>query len=774
MIDRIFLMRFSYPIPALAAWPLAMLASSIALAQSNPSTQTPSVSTHAKKSTTLAAVNVTAPTDQPPSLTPSFPATQVSVTAAQIEDTVNAVDVEDAAKYLPSVFIRKRNDGDTQPVLATRDWGLNSSARTLVYIDDIPISALIANNNTIGAPRWGIVSPDQIDHIDMLYGPFSAAYSGNAMGGVMQIVTRTPDKPEVTIEQTEAVQSFNLYNTKGSYSTSRTSATAGGHSGKLSWFVGASSENSFSQPLVFVTSGSTPAGTTGTIPALNKTGQVANVLGAGGLLHTRMLNLNGKFSYDLTPSLKATYLIGYWSNDGQSRAQTYLTEPDGQPTYGKASGFASDTYGLSAHHLMQALSLTTHTGGAFDGALVVTHYAFLKDSQWSPFGVDSGTAFTPNGLLASYAGTNWSTLDLKGIWRPQGYGGANEVSVGAHADQYTLENPTDNTSIWQDPSSVTTLYSAGNGKTTTDALWAQDAWQIAPNWLATLGGRYEQWKASDGFNFSGQTAVYQPTEKASGFSPKATLRWDIAPTWRMTGSLAEALRFPTVGELYQLVSTGTTFSTPNPDLKPERDRSGELALEHALDDGSVRLSLFQENTRNALISQTDFLSSYPVPVTYTMNVGEVRDRGLELAAQQNNVLIQGLELSGSVTFVDSTILSDDSFASTAGTTADGKQVPYVPRWRATAVATYRPTAAWAFTLAGRYSGKQFSTLDNTDNTPNVFGSFDKFLVFDAHVNYQINAQLSASLGIDNLTNEKYFLYHPFPQRTYVGSIKFSL
>lgn len=758
---------------ALAALPFAMLASSIAVAQTSPSGQSSSTATP-KKTTTLAAISVTAPNNQPPPTTPGFPATQVTVTAAQMDDTVNAVDVEDAAKYMPSVFIRKRNEGDTQPVLATRDWGVNSSARTLVYVDDIPISALIANNNTIGAPRWGMVSPDEIDHIDMLYGPFSAAYAGNAMGGVMHIVTRTPDTPEVTVQQTEAVQSFNLYGTKGSYSTSKTSVTAGGRNGKFSWFVGANSTNSFSQPLIFITSGSTPGGTSGTIPAKNKLGQTANVLGAGGLLHTRMLNLNGKFAYDLTPWLQAAYWLGYWSNDGQSQAQTYLSGADGAPTYGKSSAFASNTYSLSAHHLMQAVSLKTDTKGDFDGSFVITHYDFIKDSQWSPYGVGNGASFTPNGLLASYAGTQWSTADLQGTWRPEGYGGAHEISAGAHADQYTLANPTDNLSAWQDPSSIASLYSAGSGKTTTEALWMQDAWQIAPDWLATFGGRYEQWKASDGFNFSGNTAVYQPTEKASGFSPKATLRWDMSANWRITGSLAKAMRFPTVGELYQLVSTGSTFSTPNPDLKPERVRSGELAVEHAVDDGYIRVSLFQENTRDALISQTSTLPNYAVPVTYTMNVGEVRNRGIELAAQQNDVLIQGLELSGSVTFVDSTILSDDSFVSATGTTADGKHAPYVPRWRATAVATYRPTAAWAFTLAGRYSGKQYSTLDNTDNTPNVFGAFDKFLVFDAHVNYQINEQLSTSFGIDNLTNEKYFLYHPFPQRTYVANIKFRL
>ena len=33
--------------------------------------------------------------------------------------------------------MRKRNDGDNQAVLATRTWGLNSSARTLIYDDDL-------------------------------------------------------------------------------------------------------------------------------------------------------------------------------------------------------------------------------------------------------------------------------------------------------------------------------------------------------------------------------------------------------------------------------------------------------------------------------------------------------------------------------------------------------------------------------------------------------------------------------------------------------------
>jgi iron complex outermembrane receptor protein len=578
----------------------------------------------------------------------------------------------------------------------------------------------------------------------------------------------------VTVKQTEAVQTFDLYGTHGNYSTSQTSFTAGGHSGKLGWFFGASTMNSFSQPLSMITGGNTPAGTSGTIPALNKTGQVANVYGAGGLLHTRMLNLNGELTYDITPQWKATYLVGFWSNHGQSRTDTYLTDVAGEPTYGKVAGFASNTYGVSAHHLMQGLSVKSDTKGNYDASLVVTHYAFLKDNQWQPAGVTSGTGLTTNGRLAGYGGTQWSTADATGIWRPQGYGGAHEVSVGAHADEYQLNNPTTNLGDWQDTDSLTTLYSTGRGKTQTQALWLQDAWTLAPGWLLTLGGRYEWWKASDGYNFSGKTAVRQPTEKADGFSPKATLQWNLAPDWRITGSLAKAIRFPTVGELYQLVQTGSTYSVPNPDLKPETARSGELAVEHAIDQGLLRLSLFQENTKDALISQTSTLPNVAVPVTYVMNVGKLRNRGVELVAQKNNALINGLDLSASMTFVDSTILSNDGFVSTTGTTSEGKHAPYVPRWRATAVATYRPDASWAFTLAGRYSGKQYSTLDNTDNTTHVFGAFDKFTVFDVRAHYQINEHLAASFGIDNVTNQKYYLYHPFPQRTYVADLKLSL
>jgi iron complex outermembrane receptor protein len=700
---------------------------------------------------------------------PAFPATTATIDAAEIDATVNAVDVEDAVKYLPSLFVRKRNYGDTQPVLATRTWGVGSSARTLVYVDDILISALIANNNTLGAPRWGVVAPNEITRVTMLYGPFSAAYAGNSIGGVLHIETRTPDKPEFTFEETGALQSFDQYRTRGDFSTAQSTATLGSRSGAFAWFLAGNVQNSFSQPLSYITAASPPDGTTGAIDARNKLGQPADVLGPGGLLHTLQRSLDAKLAYDITPTLRATYLAGYWNNAANSRAETYLRDVHGMATFAGMNGFASNTYRLDEAHLMQALSLRSDSGGAWDGEAVVTYYDYLHDRQLSPAAVADGTTFSPNGRAADLGGTNWGTVDLKGIWRP----GAHEIAAGFHADAYTLENETRNTAAWQDAGTTGALFTAGSGRTRTSALWLQDAWRFAPDWLATLGVRREHWRASEGFNVSGGTAVVQPDRSDSGFSPKATLAWTITPDWRVTGSIGRAIRFPTVSELYQIVSTGSTFVSPNPDLKPERALTGEIAAERTLAGGTVRMSLFQETTRDALIAQTSTIAGVASPVSFVQNVGRIRNRGVEFVAERDDIGIRGLSLEGSVTFVDSRILEDDDFVSATGTTATGKRVPNVPHWRATARATWRPNAAWTFTLAGRYSGKQYSTLDNSDTTPSVFGAFDSFTVFDARARWQIHPNLSAAIGIDNLTNKTYFLFHPFPQRTLVASVDFA-
>ncbi len=726
---------------------------------------------------TIGGMKITADRDRRSTLTKLTLPVSASVTSERVAETINYIDPQDAVKYLPSVFIRKRNNGDTQSVMGTRVWGVSSSARSLVFADGVPLSALIANNNTIGGPRWGLVAPETIEQVDLMYGPFSAAYAGNSIGAVMEITTRAPERLEGSITQTQSVMPFDLYRTNTTYGTSQTSARVGNRFGKLTIDVSGNYQNSESQPLTYATAGSFPTGTTGGVSASNKLNASSNVLGATGLLHTRMLNVAGKVGYDLTPTLKASYTYSFWQNDADAGAETYLVR-DGVPTYAGQSAFARGVYGLLQQHAAQSLSLRSDTKGDWDIEVIGTVYDMMTDRQrFSSTAAATGLGLGDAGRVAVLSGTGWQTADVKAAWHRGGPLAAHTVTFGAHVDQYQLSNPTYETANWRDEDPVTTgLVSRGDGKTRTMAVWAQDHWRIAPSWQLTFGARAEKWRAFDGLNVNGSTSVTQPEVEATKVSPKLVLTWANSPDLKVTASVAKAYRFATASELYQLVTTGATFTSPEPNLKPDDVLATELRAERQFGRSHVQVALFNDEIHDAIISQFQPLVPGSTQLfSYLSNVDHVRARGVELVLGERDMLIPGLELSGSATYLDARTLatSGRANASAPADAAIGKQLPNIPEWRAGFVATYRPGTRYTLALGGRYSDGLWTTLDNADVNPNVYQGFSGWFVADAHANVRIRDHLTATLGVDNLLNRKYFLFHPFPQRTFSTSLKFT-
>jgi iron complex outermembrane receptor protein len=696
-----------------------------------------------------------------------------SVTAQRVEQTVNLVDAEDAVKYLPSVFLRKRNNGDTQATMATRVWGVSSSARSLIFADGVPLSALIANNNNIGGPRWGLVSPIEIARIDMMYGPYSAAYAGNSMGAVMEITTRLPQRLEGAMSQTQAVQRFDLYGTRRSFGTSQTNADVGDRFGRFSVWAGGSYQKSSSQPLAYVTAGAFPTGTTGGYTEKNKLGAPANVLGATGLLHTGMANAKIKAAYEIAPGVRATYTFGYWKNDANADASSYI-DRSGQPTFAGQAAFATGFYTLLEQHTAQSLSVRTDLERDWDFEVVGALYDFNTDQQRTPItaSANDGT-FGSAGRIASLDGTGWSSLDAKVAWHRGGPRAANVLTFGAHHDRYELVNPTYNSADWRAGPS-TTVATEGDGRTRTDALWAQDGWRMTPALKLTVGARLERWRAFDGYNASGTTSVVQPAVAATRVSPKAVLAWGGTSLWSVATSIGKAYRFATAAELYQLVTTGTTFTSPNPDLKPDNVLSAELRVGRLFDRGSAQLSLFQDDVHDAIISQfLPLVAGSPTLYSYASNVDHVRARGAEVSLGGTDVVVHGLELTASATYLDARTLalSGRASATAPAGSAVGKFLPNIPKWRGTVAGTYHVDKL-AVTVAGRYNSRLFTTLDNADVNSNTYQGFSEWFVADAHVNYAFDRHWSASVGADNVLNRKYFLFHPFPQRTFVGTVKY--
>lgn len=137
-------------------------------------------------------------------------------------------------------------------------------------------------------------------------------------------------------------------------------------------------------------------------------------------------------------------------------------------------------------------------------------------------------------------------------------------------------------------------------------------------------------------------------------------------------------------------------------LAPEHDFTGELNIERHWKDGRVRLTVFKEHTDDALISQTNTVINAATGAqslqTSVSNVVAIQMQGVELSADTDNVLIDRLQQFGSITYVDSKILSDPDWAGVNPLTnlpdsVVGKRVPYVPDWRAKVGVTYVRTTA---------------------------------------------------------------------------------
>jgi iron complex outermembrane recepter protein len=230
---------------------------------------------------------------------------------------------------------------------------------------------------------------------------------------------------------------------------------------------------------------------------------------------------------------------------------------------------------------------------------------------------------------------------------------------------------------------------------------------------------------------------------------------------------------PTVGELYGATSTANSQYINDPNLKPEKSWTTELTAEKDFGNATARLTFFTEDTHDSLYSQTTFDPVANKNISRVQNVGRIKTNGLEFAFNGADLLARGLDLSGSVTYADSVIKANEGFVVAPGDTV-GKRQPNIPKWRATALASYRFDERWSVACGARYSGPQYRTLNNADVNGYTYQGVSKYFTTDLRVRWQITRQWAAAFGIDNLNNDRYWNFHPYPQRSYNAELKFDL
>ena len=172
----------------------------------------------------------------------------VAIKTAEKLAEQNLFNPEDALRYAPSTVIRKRYIGDRNALLGGRSFGTLQPSRGLVFLDGYLLSNFLGR---FDAPRWNMVTPEALERVDVLYGPFSAIHAGNSIGTTVVMTERTPVRLEWGAGMTGYGQRFGHYGESDDYRGGQLSAYVGGRC-KSGWAaLSYNHQDSTSQPMQY-------------------------------------------------------------------------------------------------------------------------------------------------------------------------------------------------------------------------------------------------------------------------------------------------------------------------------------------------------------------------------------------------------------------------------------------------------------------------------------------------------------------------------------------
>jgi vitamin B12 transporter len=150
-------------------------------------------------------------------------ASSYSIVTAEDIATYQYHDVVDALQSVPGLQVVRSGGAGALTSVFTR--GSNSN-QTLVMVNGLPIND---PSSPTGAANLGNIPLDNVERIEVVRGPQSALYGSQAIGGVINIITKTGSETALSTAKVEV----------GTLGTINTSASTGGSFGGTTYFLSA-------------------------------------------------------------------------------------------------------------------------------------------------------------------------------------------------------------------------------------------------------------------------------------------------------------------------------------------------------------------------------------------------------------------------------------------------------------------------------------------------------------------------------------------------------
>ncbi len=697
------------------------------------------------------------------------PALGIAIDADQIA-AVNAVNAEDSIRYAPNLIVRKRYVGDANATLSFRNMHTTQTPRALVTVDGFLISDFLgADFDT--APKWAVLSPTDIARAEIVYGPTSARYSGNSLGGVLRLETAPVRENALTLGAQGVYQNYRYYDTDEDllgYALDGQADVALGSRGGIS--VAYRHLENQGQPMQWRTvAPGTPYADQAIVD--DALGFPLRIAAQDSVVDSVEDQIRVRGNYDLGGGWKARGLAALLLDaEDTTDPESFLEDAAGNPTF---IGIAGVTRGLTrSAELLTGVGLSGELSG-WTIDLTASRFELLKDRGRQSDGVDVATGIIPDSGIVTDKDAHWTSLEASAERRF----GAHRIALGASYAAYSGENRTGAVSDWRGGTPAA-IRNASGGETRLAGFFAQDAIALAPMLEATLGLRYETWRASDGFLGNGGTRVDYASRSEDALSPKLalTLRPDNAT--ELVASAAWATRFPTIGELYQagLISYGPEVGQIDlggfdPDLKPERGFDLQLTGSRRFGNVKLTLSGFRQAVDDTLFGQTILVPSatdpdVPVSQSLITNIGEVETWGVDFIVAAEDLFIPGLSFDGNVSWIDAKITEN-----LLNPALEGNRFPRVPQWRANASLRYAVSSKIDVAANVRHQSTPDRNLENSASSRcDTYYCVSPFTFVDLKSTIRFDG-FDLAFGIDNLMDEKAFVFHPYPGRTFVASVR---
>ena len=576
------------------------------------------------------------------------PGSTILLSAEDVASTP-ALRVDDVLRQVPGFSLYRRSDSRTANAsnqgVSLRGLGGSASSRAIVLEDGLPLVDAFG-----GWVYWDRVPRESISSVEVFRGGASNLYGSDALGGVVQFITRQPEAP-----------AFMLETSYGNERTPDLSFWTGTRAGK--WDLSLSSEMFRTDGFILV-----PTWQRGTIDAAANSKDASVELTAGHQLAERGRifargNFYAEFRNNGTPVQTNDTRMG--------EGAIGLDQPFGNSDslmfrlYGQVQAYDQSFSSVAADRNSESLTDVQHVPEQVGGGA----------AQWTHLFGRHQTLIAGSDLM-EVMGASDETFFSSGSNTRDNAAGGRQRNFGLFGED---------------------LIHLGNW--TIIAAARVDDWN---NFNASS-------ICTPVLGACTSPSVLYPSRSDLAFSPRLSVLHQLSRNISVTASMYRAFRAPTLNELYRSFRVGNVLTLNNPSLNAERLTGAEAGadlttLNRKLD---LRGTFFWSDIVDPIENVTTDPTANPV-LRQKQNLGRIRSRGIELDGVVH--INQDIQISAGYEFTAARVVNYT--VPTGEVSLLDNYVAQVPRNVFTWEARYWRPSRIMLSLQGRFIGNQFDDDQN--------------------------------------------------------------